>query len=388
MYPTISDLLKDLLGINIPLPIQSFGFFVAISFLLAAYTLTLELKRKENLGLLKPVLKKRLTGEPAKAWELIFSGAIGFIIGFKLVHFIFNYRDLVANPQQALLSTDGNLVGGILAAAGSVYLKYKEKEKTKKEKPEWVEETVHPFQLVGSITMVSAVAGLIGAKIFHNLENIDDFMKDPFDALVSFSGLTMYGGLIVGGAAVIWFGIKNGIPTLHNCDGNAPGLMLAYGFGRIGCQVAGDGDWGIVNASPKPGWMSFLPDWFWSYRFPHNVVNEGIPIPNCEGHHCFMLEHPVFPTPLYESIICIALFFFLWGMRKKFTTPGMMFSVYLLLNGVERFLVEQIRVNTKYHVAGIEFTQAQLISLCLILLGTFGIFYLRAKAQKTQSRLP
>jgi len=152
--------------------------------------------------------------------------------------------------------------------------------------------------------------------------------------------------------------------------------------------VAGDGDWGVDNLSPKPNWMSFLPDWFWSYRYPHNVVNEGIPIPNCEGHHCFILQNPVFPTPLYESIVCIGLFFFLWGMRKKFTTTGMMFSVYLLLNGIERFLVEQIRVNSKYHVAGIDFTQAQLISLCLILLGTFGIFYCRAKAQRAQSQLP
>ncbi len=379
MYPTISDLLKDLFGINIPLPIQSFGFFVAISFLLAAYTLTIELKRKENQGLLKPLSKKTLRGEPAKISELIFSGVIGFIIGYKLIHFIFNYHDLVANPQQALLSGDGNLIGGILAGGVSAFLKYREKEKTKKEKPEWVEETIHPYQLVGNITMLAAVAGLLGAKIFHNLENLDDFAKDPVDALLSFSGLTMYGGLIVGGAALIWYGKKNGIAPLHNCDGNAPGLMLAYGFGRIGCQVAGDGDWGIVNNAPKPGWMSFLPDWFWSYRYPHNVVSEGIPIPDCVGKHCFMLDQPVFPTPLYESIVCIAFFFFLWSMRKKFTVPGMMFSVYLLLNGIERFFVELIRVNTKYHVNGFAFTQAQLISSCLILLGVFGIFYFRKK---------
>jgi prolipoprotein diacylglyceryltransferase len=130
--------------------------------------------------------------------------------------------------------------------------------------------------------------------------------------------------------------------------------------------------------------MSFLPDWFWSYNYPHNVVSEGIPIPGCAGHHCFMLAQPVFPTPLYESIVCIALFFFLWSMRKRFTTPGMMFSVYVLLNGIERFLVELIRVNTKYHVNGFAFTQAQLISVCLMLLGIFGIFYLRSKAQKVQ----
>lgn len=385
MYPTISDLLKDIFGISLPLPIQSFGFFVAISFLLGSYTLSLELKRKEKQGLLQPVTKRRLEGAPVKPTELIIAGIIGFLIGYKLIFFIFNYSTLVANPQQALLSGEGSFAGGLAGAAISLYLKYREKVKSKKDKPEWVEEKIHPYQLVGNITMVAAIAGLIGAKIFHNLENIDDFITDPVDALVSFSGLTMYGGLIVGAAAVIWYGKKNGISPLHLSDASAPGLMLAYGFGRIGCQVAGDGDWGIVNTTPKPHWMSFLPDWAWSYRFPHNVINEGIPIPNCEGKHCSVLELPVFPTPFYEVVVCIALFFVLWGIRKRFTSPGMMFSVYLLLNGIERFFIELIRVNTKYHLAGIEFTQAQLISLCLIILGGFGIYYFRAKAQKTQS---
>jgi prolipoprotein diacylglyceryltransferase len=160
--------------------------------------------------------------------------------------------------------------------------------------------------------------------------------------------------------------------------------MLAYGFGRIGCQVAGDGDWGVVNTASQPGWMGFLPDWFWAYRYPHNVINEGIAIPGCTGRHCFMLEQPVFPTPLYESMVCITLFFILWYLRKKFTIPGMLFSVFLLFNGIERFLVELIRVNTKYHVGGINFTQAQLISLCLILLGGFGIFYFRGKSTELQ----
>lgn len=377
MYPTISDLLKDLFGINIPLPVQSFGFFVAISFLLGAYTLTLELRRKENLGLLHPFNRKTLVGEPAKISELIFSAAIGFIIGFKIIYFIFNYNDLVANPQEALLSGKGSYIGGIVIAGISAFFKYREKEKTKKATPVWVEEKIHPYEMVGSITMIAAVAGLLGAKVFHNLENLDDFFRDPVDALLSFSGLTMYGGLIVGAIAVIWFGKKNGLHPLHLFDASGPGLMLAYGFGRIGCQVAGDGDWGIPNTAAKPGWMSFLPDWFWNFRYAHNVVNEGIPIPGCEGRHCFMLNPPVFPTPLYESIACIALFFFLWSIRKKISAPGMMVSIYLFLNGIERFFIELIRVNTKYHLAGIDFTQAQLISLLLILTGGFGIYFFR-----------
>ena len=379
MYPTISDLIRDLFGINIPLPIQSFGFFVAISFLLAAWCLSKELKRKEAQGLLKSTTRRVLHGAPATKQEIIFNAVVGFLLGYKLLYFAMNYAELVENPQEALLSTEGSLLGGFVGAALLGYWKYREKEKTKKAKPEWVEETIAPHELVGNITMIAAVSGLLGAKIFHNLEYPQELLEDPVDALLSFSGLTMYGGLIVAAVATMWYGRKNGIPPLHLCDANAAGLMLAYGFGRIGCQIAGDGDWGIVNTAPQPTWMAFLPEWFWSYNYPHNVINEGIPIPGCEGKHCFMLEQPVYPTPLYESIICIGFFFLLWGVRKKFTVPGKLFSLYLLLNGLERFAIESIRVNSKYHLAGISFTQAQLISIILILLGIAGLVLLSRK---------
>jgi phosphatidylglycerol:prolipoprotein diacylglycerol transferase len=377
VYPTISDLLQDLFGINIPLPIQSFGFFVAISFLLAAYTLSLELKRKENQGLLKPTTRKVLVGAPATKQEILFNAIIGFLVGYKLLFFLANYSELVDNPQKALLSKDGSIIGGIILAAALAYWKFREKNNVKREKPEWVEETVAPHEMVGNITMIAAVSGLIGAKIFHNLEYPQELIDDPIGSLLSFSGLTMYGGLIVAFFATTRYGKKHGIPVLHLCDATAAGLMLAYGFGRIGCQVAGDGDWGIVNLHPQPSWLGFLPDWFWSYTYPHNVINEGIPIPGCIGKHCNMLAQPVFPTPLYESIVCIAFFFLLWSVRKKFNVPGRFFSLYILLNGIERFAIESIRVNSKYHVGGLAFTQAQLISLLLILGGVAGLVYFR-----------
>ena len=89
------------------------------------------------------------------------------------------------------------------------------------------------------------------------------------------SGLTCYWGLICGALGVIWYTRKHKIPLLPLLDVGAPAMMLAYGVGRIGCQLSGDGDWGIVNTYPKPGWMSFLPDWMWSFNFPRNVAHEG-----------------------------------------------------------------------------------------------------------------
>ena len=74
------------------------------------------------------------------------------------------------------------------------------------------------------------------------------------------------------------------MPFLRLADATAPGLLLAYGIGRIGCHVSGDGDWGIPNTLPKPGWLSWAPDWIWAYAYPNNVNRVGIRIPNNSEH--------------------------------------------------------------------------------------------------------
>ena len=103
--------------------------------------------------------------------------------------------------------------------------------------------------------------------------------------------------------------------------------------------------------------------------YPNNVANEGIPIANCIGRFCNELPQPVYPTPLYEVIMAFILFMILWQIRRKINLPGMMFGIYLMMNGLERFLIELIRVNSKYNVAGISFTQAELISTILFICG-------------------
>lgn len=380
MYPGLSDILNHFFGTHFTSSFPpTFGTFVALSFLLGSWTLGLELSRKEKLGLLIPLKKSIITGLPATTSELFWNGLFGFLLGYKIIYAFLNTDEFFKNPQQIILSLKGNWIAGLLVGGIFVWLKYREKEKEKLAAPKLIEQTIYPHQMLSEITMAAAIGGLLGAKIFHLLEYWDDFTADPFGMFFSGSGLTMYGGLIVGTFAVLWYGKKNNIPPIHLCDSAAPGLMLAYGTGRIGCQLAGDGDWGIVNTHPKPSILSFLPDWVWSFRYPNNVINEGIPIEGCTGHHCYQLVEGVFPTPLYESITCILLFFVLWSMRKKILTPGVLFSWYLLFNGIERFLVESIRVNSKYHLAGLEFSQAQLISLILILIGCTGIMYFRKK---------
>lgn len=370
MYPGISDLFNELFGTHFDFSFPpSFGTLVAISFALAAWTLGLELKRKEREGRLQPVKRTVVIGTPASFSELASNGLFGFILGAKALLIISDSSAFLQDPPGILLSLKGSLTGGIAGGLLFAYLKYREKKRVQLPAPKTIQETVYPHQQVTELTMMAALGGLVGAKLFHILEYWHAFLQDPLDMIFSGSGLTMYGGLIVGAIAVLYYGRKQGIPPLELCDATAPGLMLAYGTGRIGCQLAGDGDWGIVNHAPKPDWLSFIPDWAWSSTYPHNVLKEGVPIPGCTGRHCFELPEPVFPTPLYESILCIGFFFLLWAFRKRLRLPGQVFGWYLILNGLERFAIESIRVNSLYHVAGISFTQAQLISVLLFISG-------------------
>ncbi|MEK6615927.1 MAG: prolipoprotein diacylglyceryl transferase family protein [Bacteroidota bacterium] len=352
--------------------------------MLAAYFFSKELQRKEKAGLISSFEKKFLKGEPPKTSEIVLSSVFGFIVFYKLIYIVLNFHAFTQDTQGFILSTQGNFIGGIAGVILFGWMRYREKKKEQLPKPEWVTENLHPFQHVPNMTLIAAIAGILGEKIFHNLENLDEFMRDLIESLISFSGLTMYCGLIVASFSVIFYARKNGITTTHLIDACAPSLMLAYGVGRIGCQLAGDGDWGIENIFVKPSWF-FLPDKVWAYTYPHNVNNVGIPIPDCTGKFCSVLENPVFPTPLWEAIICIVLFFVLWSVRKKITIPGAMFCLYLILNGVERFFIEKIRINTTYNIFGRHITQAEIIAVLLFILGTIGIFYFKKQSREKKT---
>jgi len=384
MYPTISHLIEDLFGIYIPLPIQTFGFWVAIAFMAAAYVIKLELERKEKIGLISSTKINQIVGNKLSYTEIIISLLSGFILGYKILEGVLFYDDLVRDPQSFILSTRGNLFGGLIFAYLSYYQKNKENKKQLLAKPKKIEKIIHPYELVGNITLIAAISGIIGAKIFHNLENIDDFLADPMGQLLSFSGLTFYGGLICGAISVIIYCRKYKINIIHLMDSAAPALMISYAIGRIGCQMSGDGDWGIVNLAPKPEWLGMFPDWIWSYNFPNNVINAGVYIEGCTGRFCSVLPQPVWPTSLYETIMCLMLFFLLWFLRKKIGIPGMIFSIYLILNGTERFFIEKIRVNTEYNFLG-GITQAEIISFCLIISGILLSFFFVKKYKKDKN---
>ena len=436
MYPNLYYVFKDWFGVewNGLKILNTFGLMVALAFVAAAIVLSAELKRKEKLGLLHPSEETIVVGKPASIFDLIFNGIVGFIFGAKLFGLLINKAPEVST-QDYIFSSQGNLIGGILMAIILVAIKWYDKNKQKLKVPERRTVRIWPHDRVGDIIIIALIFGILGAKLFDNFEHWDDFIKDPIGKLFSVSGLTFYGGLILAGIAVCWFAYKKGIKINHLVDAAAPCLMIAYAVGRIGCQVAGDGDWGIPNSAYKSdtfgnlslaatgdfektlqknsayflegkvtdrtgksvfvtdrtytslaevphksiAGVSFLPKWMFAYSFPQNVNNDGVPIPGTTDEHYSVLPQPVFPTSLYETILCTFLFLILWSIRKKIIIPLMMFGIYLILNGVERFLIELVRVNKSYNVSTFSFSQAQEIALMLIVGGIGLIIFAKIK---------
>ena len=440
MYPNLYYVFKDWFGVEwkgLSL-LNTFGLFVALGFVTAAIVLSKELQRKEKEGLLSPREEMITVGKPASFTELLINALVGFIFGFKIFGIFFSMPAGV-NAQEYIFSTNGNLLGGLLTGGLLTWLKWQEKNKQKLKEPERRNVRIWPHDRVGDIIILGLIFGIIGAKLFDNLENWGDFIKDPIGRLFSMSGLTFYGGLILAAIAICWYASKKGIKLIHLCDAAALALLLAYAVGRIGCQVSGDGDWGVfnsayvVNAEGKvveavPGDYqnqlnknaayylkgevhskdsaliqvtdriyesldkvphkyfkapSFLPIWMVAYTYPNNVNKDGVLISGCVDEHCRALPQPVFPTPFYETVVCTLLFLMLWAIRKRIKVPGVMFGIYLILNGIERFTVELIRVNNTYSIFGFHPTQAEIISAALVLSGIILIIFVNTRASKT-----
>ncbi len=374
MYPTLYHALSDLLGIEWTWMklLNSFGFFVALAFVAANMLLAAELRRKEAQGLFLPSTRKVIVGEPVRWSDVVSNGLIGFVIGWKFIWLIANAETLFRPgemPQHHIFSWQGNGWLGLLLGAVFGAWRWYEYHKQRLPVPQEKQVVQHVFEHTGTITFIAAVGGIAGAKIFAWLEDpagITAFF-DHFSLEEFLSGLTVYGGLIIGGAAVLFYAWRKKIHLLALMDAAAPGMMLAYGIGRMGCHVSGDGDWGIANPDPKPAWLGWLPDSWWAYDYPNNVQGAGVKLAEgaWEGYGTHLVP-PVFPTPVYEICMAVLIFALLWYLRRKLSTPGKLFALYMVLCGIERLLIEQIRVNERMSLAGFSLTQAEIISVLFI----------------------
>jgi phosphatidylglycerol---prolipoprotein diacylglyceryl transferase len=389
MYPRISDLINDIFGTEILLPAKTFGFFLALAFIAAYIPLRADLKRREGLGHYRRKMVKVMVQGPIHIRDVVIHGLLWGLVAYKLGYYFID-PDLFNNDTEAaLLSSKGFWLTGLIGAAAGAGLKYLEYAKKKNLEVKYENVLAGPSFYLGTVVTIAFVAGILGSKLFAMLEPGSNFWRDPIADLMSFNGLSFFGGLLCAGALIIIYLYRKGFDILTSVDAFAPGLILAYGVGRIGCQMSGDGDWGITNVKPKPGFLSWLPDWMWAYDYPHNVAMDGVPIPGAKmpgcngyGEYCMHLAQPAYPTPIYETLMALAIFGFLWAIRKKMKHPGQVTAIWMMLIGIERFAIEKIRVNTTYNFVGLHFTQAELISFFLLVGGAAILFYsMRAKKE-------
>jgi phosphatidylglycerol---prolipoprotein diacylglyceryl transferase len=217
--------------------------------------------------------------------------------------------------------------------------------------------------IANNVTLVGLIAGVAGSKLLYVIENWSSFILDPIGIVFNPGGLTFYGGFILAIFSIYLYGKKKGIKFFTIADAISPGLILGYGIGRIGCHLAGDGDYGFPTTLPwgtnysngtYPPSVAFRDFPEITKQFPGGIVPNNI------------LCHP---TPVYEFIICAFICWFLWSIRKKTSQIGKLFMIYLMLAGMERFIIEFLRPNPRM-LFGL--SEAQLISLVIIALGFIG----------------
>lgn len=226
--------------------------------------------------------------------------------------------------------------------------------------------------LASTITFLALVFGIVGSKLFFLLENWDHFLLDPIPMAFSPSGLTWHGGFILATASIYLYARRKKLPFLKICDAAAPALMLGYGVARIGCHLAGDGDYGMPTDLP---WAAVYSEGTYppsmAFRdFPEVVAQYGVNgvVPD---------DLPVHPTPIYEFLLGVIFFAVLWKLRRYNYPDGKLFTYYLVFAGIARFGVEFIRLNPRVFLG---LSEAQLISGLLIAVGAYGLWYFGKRA--------
>src|SRR5688572_3621959 len=231
MYPDLSYLFHDLIGSspdNWLSVFKTFGVFLILAFIVSAYFLKLELARKEREGLLHGTPESIKIGYPATWGQIAQNALFGFIIGFKLPYILQHFEEFRPDPAAILLSTKGTLLWGIAGAALFGFLRYWDHRKRQLPKPVTKEEIVKPHQRVGDITILAAISGLIGARLFSIIEseeNFKAFMRATLNQLPSRRALAMYGGLILAFTVVYYYIKTKRTSTIQVPDAAAPALI-------------------------------------------------------------------------------------------------------------------------------------------------------------------
>jgi len=221
----------------------------------------------------------------------------------------------------------------------------------------YLQEIGKPVDWAYEFVFAAIVGGLVGARLWWVVENWSTAGDDVLGSLFSGAGLVFHGGAIGGAIAVLGWAWRRGWLEGRTFDMGAAPLAAGYAIGRIGCQLAGDGDYGVAWDGP------------WAMAYPNGTVPTDV---------------PVHPTPVYETLAMGLVCVLLWRWRHRFR-PGTLFALWAVLAGVERFLVEFIRRNDEV-LAGL--TQPQLISIAMVAAGGAWIATHRGPATAPAAALP
>jgi phosphatidylglycerol:prolipoprotein diacylglycerol transferase len=219
----------------------------------------------------------------------------------------------------------------------------------------FLKELGKPVDWAYEMVFAALVGGVVGARLWWVVENWSEAKDDVLGSIFSGAGLVWYGGALGGAAAVIFWAWRRNFLTLQMLDVAAVPLAAGYAIGRIGCQLAGDGDYGIPWDGP------------WAMAYPNGTV------PTTEEVH---------PTPVYETLAMGLVALLLWRWRRRWR-PGTLFALYLVLAGSERFLVEFVRRNDDVLLG---LTQPQVLSLVMIAAGSIWLWLRRRSESPAPAR--
>jgi phosphatidylglycerol:prolipoprotein diacylglycerol transferase len=225
-----------------------------------------------------------------------------------------------------------------------------------------------------SVVVWGAVAGIVGARVYDVIDNFPFYMHDPWSMVFSGSGFVWYGGLIGGILAIYLVARHYRVAFLVTADMCAPALAIGQALGRVGCQLSGDGDWGLPSKLP------------WAMAYPHAIIGwNANTVLKLDSHDNLVSGfYPgvrVHPAPIYEAILYVGVFVFLWSIRKRNRAAGRLFFLYLVTAGAARFLVEFVRINPRV-LWGL--SEAQLIAIVMMVTGTVAYLYTSSRAANGQ----
>jgi len=215
-------------------------------------------------------------------------------------------------------------------------------------------------EYASSIVVWAAIVGIASARVLDILNNFSAYWADPKSMILSGSGFVWYGGLAGGILGTYLVSRYYKIGFLKTTDMCAPALAIGQAIGRLGCQLSGDGDWGLPSKLP------------WAMAYPHAIVGwNSQTVLKLDGHgqlvSGFFPGVRVHPAPIYETLLYTVIFVVLWRLRGRGLADGRLFFLYLILAGAARFMVEFVRINPRVFIG---LSEAQLIAIIMIILGS------------------